>query len=111
MSSSTMQYSSSDGEDDVRNTGTNNTSGRGDAVSKTGSGVSPVVIGAGIVGVVGVIVGIGARFFLKSKKNASSGKAAKVAGKNARAVSGTRKVPPRRPRSVASSLDGSQAKR
>lgn len=112
MSSSTMHYSSSDGEDEVRNSApVTKTSGQGDAVNKTGRVVSPMVLGAGIIGVVGVCIGIGARMLLKSRKNASSGKATRSTGKSTRVVPGPRKVPARRPRSVASSLDGSQSKR
>lgn len=107
---STMHYSSSDGEEDVRKSVTMKKSDKGNAVTTTGGGVSPMVLGAGIVGVIGVVVGIGARFILKSRKNASTEKF--NAGKNARLVPGPRKVPPRRPRSVASSVDGgSQTKR
>ena len=110
---STMNYSSSDGEDEVRKPVVvkSKTSDRGNAVNKSGGGIGPMVLGAGIVGVVGIVVGVGARFLLKSRKNASSGKITSHAGKGARMVPGPRKVPPRRPRSVASSVDGSQSKR
>ena len=77
-------------------------------------GVSPLLIGAGIVGAVGILVGVGARFLFKSKKNASSSGVTEKDEKRknrARMVPGPRKVPPRRPRSVASSDVGSQTKR
>ena len=73
-------------------------------------GMAPIVVGAGIVG---ILVGVGARFLLKSRrskeKSGVESSSGRVKGRSRQG--GVRKVPPRRPRSVASSdIDSSSVK-
>jgi len=62
----------------------------------------PLLVGAAVAGIAGIAAAIGARFLLKDKK--SKGKNESKAKAKSRSKDGTkRKVPPRRPRSIASS--------
>ncbi|WPT14386.1 hypothetical protein PSENEW3_00000516 [Picochlorum sp. SENEW3] len=73
-------------------------------------GMAPIMVGAGIVG---VLVGVGARFLLKSRRSKEKSAVESSSGrvKNRSRQGGVRKVPPRRPRSVASSdVDSSSVK-
>ena len=101
---STMQYSSEEEEEVVAV----KSSSPSPSQKQNKAQSSSMLVPAAIAGVAAIAVGIGARFFLKRGKRTEEGGVGgdtKQRGKS-RMVSGARKVPPRRPRSVASSVDG-----
>jgi hypothetical protein len=94
---------SSDSEEDVR--GQNQSVQRGKQERAIADGGIGPLVGGAIVGAIGVaIVAVGSAILMKRKKK-SEKKATPSKDRRRVREGGPRKVPPRRPRSVASSTD------
>ncbi len=102
-----MQYTS-DEEEHIKPTSA--PKGKEEVVTKSSP---PLALPAIAAVTVAAVVGIGARWFLgrrRSKQGVSGGARAKKSGRVG-GVANARRVPPRRARSVASSVDGGAVKR